>query len=463
MKKKKTRRRRMLLIFGSLGMILLLAAGYAVMAFYFRDHYYWGTTINGVDCSCMTREEALDILQADTEQHVYTIKGPEGVIETIPAQDIEIVHSMDEDLDAVAERQKGYLWFQALWNEYEYHIQEDRQYDKDKLKELIEELECFDESTRIHPQDAYISEYLPEIKGYQIVEEVQGNILSDEAKRLIEQAAAEQRYYVDLDMESLYERPERTSEDEVLNALVDKLNHYTQTVVTYRFGDETEILDGDRIHEWLTVQDDEVVLDQNQVAAYVSGLAAAHDTYYNNKRFVTTAGIERTLFSRYGFLMDVERETQALLELLETGGEYSRTPLYNRKGANYSHNNIGDDYVEIDMTMQHLYLYVGGSCILESDIVSGCMSNGCTTPEGIYDVDYKTRDTVLRGPTWEDFVYFWMPFNSNIGMHDATWRDAFGGDIYLNDGSHGCINLPLESAQVIYDHVYAGMPVICYY
>ena len=33
-----------------------------------------------------------------------------------------------------------------------------------------------------------------------------------------------------------------------------------------------------------------------------------------------------------------------------------------------------------------------------------------------------------------------MPFDGGIGFHDASWRDEFGGDIYLTDGSHGCIN-----------------------
>ena len=49
------------------------------------------------------------------------------------------------------------------------------------------------------------------------------------------------------------------------------------------------------------------------------------------------------------------------------------------------------------------------------------------------------------------------------GLHDATWRDKFGGDIYYSSGSHGCVNLPYQKAAVIYENIYAGMPVICYY
>lgn len=56
-----------------------------------------------------------------------------------------------------------------------------------------------------------------------------------------------------------------------------------------------------------------------------------------------------------------------------------------------------------------------------------------------------------------------MPFNGGIGLHDATWRSSFGGEIYKNSGSHGCINLPLKAAEEIYEHVYDGIPIICYY
>jgi lipoprotein-anchoring transpeptidase ErfK/SrfK len=56
-----------------------------------------------------------------------------------------------------------------------------------------------------------------------------------------------------------------------------------------------------------------------------------------------------------------------------------------------------------------------------------------------------------------------MPFHGNFGMHDATWRSEFGGDIYLTNGSHGCLNLPLDKAAELYNYLYTGYPVICYY
>ena len=55
-----------------------------------------------------------------------------------------------------------------------------------------------------------------------------------------------------------------------------------------------------------------------------------------------------------------------------------------------------------------------------------------------------------------------MPFNGGIGLHDATWRGSFGGEIYRNSGSHGCINMPYEKAKELYEKVDAGTVVHVY-
>ena len=48
---------------------------------------------------------------------------------------------------------------------------------------------------------------------------------------------------------------------------------------------------------------------------------------------------------------------------------------------------------------------------------------------------------------------YWMPFNGGIGLHDASWRSKFGGEIYKNSGSHGCVNLPRSVAETIYNNI----------
>ena len=55
-----------------------------------------------------------------------------------------------------------------------------------------------------------------------------------------------------------------------------------------------------------------------------------------------------------------------------------------------------------------------------------------------------------------------MPFNCNVGLHDAPWRSSFGGQIYKSNGSHDCLNLPSANAAKIYKNVDKNTPVIIY-
>ncbi|WP_317430001.1 L,D-transpeptidase [Mitsuokella sp.] len=118
--------------------------------------------------------------------------------------------------------------------------------------------------------------------------------------------------------------------------------------------------------------------------------------------------------------------------------------------------------MEVSLNAQQLWLYKDGKCILESYFVSGNPNRGHATPKGIYGLTYKTRDAMLSGQGYDSKVKYWMPFNRNVGLHDAPWRTTFGGQIYKSNGSHGCLNLPPANAARIYENVDKNTPVIIY-
>lgn len=64
---------------------------------------------------------------------------------------------------------------------------------------------------------------------------------------------------------------------------------------------------------------------------------------------------------------------------------------------------------------------------------------------------------------YETKVNYWMPFNGGIGFHDASWQPYFGGDRYLEGGSHGCINMPPDSAAELYNIIQYNVPIVCFY
>ena len=151
-----------------------------------------------------------------------------------------------------------------------------------------------------------------------------------------------------------------------------------------------------------------------------------------------------------------------LLQLLAAKESATCEPIYAQTAAVHAKNDWGTSYVEVSLTDQYLWLYKDGKCILESYFVSGNPNRGHATPKGIYGLTYKTRDATLSGEGYDSKVKYWMPFNRNVGLHDAPWRKTFGGQIYKNNGSHGCINLPPANAAKIYENVDKNTPVIVY-
>ena len=234
--------------------------------------------------------------------------------------------------------------------------------------------------------------------------------------------------------------------------------------ITYQFGDQSEVLDNDRILSWLKEQEDgSVAIDEQQAKAFVKELAEKYDTAYTHRTFHTTAGRDIQITQGdYGWRIDQEAETKHLLELLAAKQSAVCEPIYAQTAAVHAQNDWGTTYVEVSLTDQYLWLYKDGKCILESYFVSGNPTRGHATPKGIYGLTYKTRDATLSGEGYDSKVKYWMPFNRNVGLHDAPWRKTFGGQIYKSNGSHGCINLPPANAAKIYENVDKNTPVIVY-
>ena len=141
------------------------------------------------------------------------------------------------------------------------------------------------------------------------------------------------------------------------------------------------------------------------------------------------------------------------------------------RANSYGVNDLGNTYIEVDLTEQYMWYYQDGNVIFESDIVSGLASDPeRKTPPGIFTLYYKKSPDVLRGTkkadgtySYEQPVTYWMPFNGGIGLHDAPWQTNFGGDWYLEHGSRGCVNLQYDVAETVFNNVDSGTPVVCHY
>lgn len=466
--KKKSRKGRVFLIVAAVLLCGTLIGIYFGGAFYYRKHFFPNTAINGIDCSNQEAEQAIDALQqwyTDT----YSLKvvdenGNEQLV--IKPGDCEMIFPVEQGISQLLEEQNEYAWVAMMFEKItrEHQISVDAVYSQEALQSSLQGAVLFT-SKGEEPENAYIGEYQEAEGRYSIIAEKEGTLLDKEQTVLcIEEALDHMQGEINLRDAQCYVRPEVDSNNEELQEQLEQLNRIVGTCITYDWNGNEEILDGELIHTWIIFEDGEISLDEELIAAYVAEKAKAYDTYGQKRKFTTTLGVELTLPSGgYGWKTDRTAEAEALKELILSGAVTDREPEYSSQGWVKGADDIGDSYVEIDLSNQHLYVYQDGEIVLESDFVSGNVSNGNTTPPGVFGLTYKTTDAVLRGENYATPVKYWMPFNGNIGMHDATWRRAFGGEIYLTNGSHGCINLPLSKAKEIYGYVSKGFPVICYY
>ena len=469
---------------------LTLSRGFAVLAagpaLADETTFVPGTTVNGLGISNMTVEEAAaHISNFYSSEYELKIVERGGSFETISGSEIGFqVMLPDGFLQEILNSQNaaGRAFGPDVDNKYTIDMQS--VYNTDALTTEIQSLRCITEAGSRPTADAHLSEYQPG-KYFTVVPEVRGNSADTEKLVfLIQSAVAEGNTELNLETQGCYVEPQVTSSDESLQAACSLLNQRGPMEIEYVFGAEhagaedsgetsesiTETLDLGTITSWVSgVKDGQLTFDREKVVSYVKSLAVAYDTAYTDRVFTTVSGREVTLTGPYGWRINQTAETDALLTLIQNGESQIRKPIYTTSGVTRNAPEWGNTYAEVDLTGQHVYMIQDGAVVWEAPCVTGNISKGYGTPSGLYSLTYKDTDCILRGDKREDGTYeyespvsFWMPFNRGIGFHDANWRGSFGGTIYKTNGSHGCINLPPNQAQGLYDRVYPGMPVICY-
>ncbi len=444
------------------GIAAAIVAVYLGLAVYFSSHFYFNTVINGEDYSAKSVGYVQNHILDTSGHYSLTIQGRDEITDLITSSDIVLTPEFGNEFAEIIEKQDPFSWPYSLFRTSEYTVDTMVTYSKEELDKKIDELEFFKPENIRQPKNAYLSDYTE--NGYQIIPEDKGTTpIRQNVYKAIENAVDALAKSVDLDKEGCYTDAEVTSEDPELKEECEQKNKLTGVEITYVFGEDTEVLDGNTIKDWLTVSDNGIDLDPELVREYVNGLSRKYDTWGKEREFKTTSGNMITITEgAYGWWTNRPEETAELIQVIKSGQSGLRSPVYRAMAAQYGEDDIGDTYVEIDLTSQHLWVYKDGQMVVESDFVSGNVSKGYGTPVGIYGITYKERDATLRGEGYASPVSYWIPFNGNVGMHDASWRGSFGGEIYLRGGSHGCVNLPVKKAEKIYEYVEKGEPVIVY-
>lgn len=468
-KKKRKKKNQKMVLWSSLGVLFAFLLGLLIAgSVYCSSHFIKGTIINEIDASGLTMEE----LESRMREYVLTVRERTGegsyITETITGDQIGVTVSNTDELNGILKQQNILKAISSYikGEQQVYTVENLYAYVDSALMTAILKLQGFQESFVVEPVDAHISEYDAE-NGYRIVPEIRGNVLNQtKTIQTMETAVDALLTEIDLEKAGCYEEPSVYADDAKLTERLAQMKQYTDLRIVYHFGQQEEVIDGSVLSGWLLVDEEtnKVSVSEEKIDDFVVMLRKKYDTIFRSREFQTSYGKTITIEGGdYGWWMNYSQEQEQLKEMIRNGESGERIPVYYQTAAVYGSQDYGNTYIEINLTAQHLFLYVNGEKKMESEFVSGNAARGFDTPAGIYGITYKEQDAMLVGENYETPVSYWMPFNGNIGLHDAIWRDSFGADIYKKSGSHGCVNMPYLKAKELYGEIAKGTPVICYY
>lgn len=456
------KKQRMIVWLSICSIIIVLSLIYFGISLYFKDHFYFRTEINGLKVGGKTVEQAKEKMNSDVGDYLLTIFDRDGKKYHIMGRDIGSEYQSDGALEKALQQQNMFGWILTLFQDNRIDVATPMAYDKEKLEQAVAELSCFLEENIIKPVDATLEKTE---EGYEVVPEILGNeMIFEKVANIVQEAVAAGERQVTL-TDEMYVVPKIFSDSPIILETLEQLESYAKGEIIYEIADYKEKLGRKMILEILQLGEDySISFDEKKIADFAQHLATKYNTYGDVREFTTSSGdIVEIGGGDYGWVIDKEKEAKQILEDIQSGKKVKRKPIYSQKAQVEGLDDIGDTYVEIDYTKQHMWYYEDGKKILECDIVSGNIAEGNGSPDGLYKIVYKKSPAVLKGEDYESAVEYFMPFAYNVGIHDAPWRSEFGGDFYKTSGSHGCINSPGKIAEKLYKRIQINTPVIAYY
>lgn len=432
------------------------------------------TFINDTEVSKMSLKEACQAVSAGPGTDYLSITKRDGSAERIPLDYFDYEFNITPEIQGFYESINYSDWIAAYFKPTHFSTKGEASFDREKLEYILRNTVWGTSATA----DARL---VHTDNGYEISSEVYGDI-PDMTKMLayVLSEVEKGKLSLNLNETDCFTAPSVFASD--LESLKEQMNEKFNFVITYDFDYTTETLTGADVYEWTKVSPDgTVTVDRTKAESFIDTLAQKYDTFMTTRNFETTERgtiqIAQNKYStgQYGWWIDKEKSVDKLLEYIDAGQSITTEPMYVTLESGYCYEgfptgrsasgDIGDTYIEIDLSAQHLWYYKEGVLDFETtQIVSGKATDSTRkTPGGIYSVYTKATNYTMRGATYTTKCsYFLRCSFEGIGLHDLS-RASYGGDTYINNGSHGCINMKYNEVKYLYDTVERGTPVIMYY
>ncbi len=425
------------------------------------------TIINGVDCSGLTYENAEKKLSSEwNSRYILISLRTDG--KSLSFSDFDYEYDLIKDLKDI--RKKNLI--AAALNHYtgspfKATIPMTISGGGNALKEKLVSSPAFEKKGAAESVDAYVDMSNPE---FPIIKEIYGT--KPDTDKIFEDITAhiqsgETRFIYD--ETKYFSSPSVTSKDPELIAYQKYCRKYLTQKITYEFGEETFTLSAQQIDNLLK-DDMSGEVNKKAVGEFVADLATKYDNVGEERKFKSLTGKTITVPpGTYGWQIDQNAEATKLIADLTSGNDVSRKPEFLITGYGEYHRDMGNTYIDVDISEQTVKYYKEGKLIFSSSCVTGSRATGTITDVGAYYILNKIRNVTLKGKNadgskYENFVSYWLGINwVGEGFHDATWRSTFGGNIWTYNGSHGCINMPPNQMPDLYEKAEVGIPVAVHY
>ena len=284
--------------------------------------------------------------------------------------------------------------------------------------------------------------------------------------------------------------------DKHLEEMLNTYNNYLLNWINWDMGEgKVETMTPDDIKNWLSCNDKgEVVLDKEAMSEWIEEFCLRYKTVGKKRNFTTHNGnVIQISGGDYGWRLDYEKivkQVEAAItektdsKLIEAYlSEQSKKnqkalttelePTYSNKAYQKDYENFENDwdtqnYSEIDLTEQRVYVYRDGQLAYSCICVSGLPTekNDRITRTGVWYIKEKKPEKVLVGEDYETPVKYWIRIMwTGTGYHALDRSDwaNWTPDLYKVKGSHGCLNLQEEDAKKLYELIRMNDPVFIHY
>lgn len=461
--KQKRRKKIYFILAGVVGILLLIYIG---GIFYYRTHFLPGTYINGINVSSQSQEKAIETVEKGFTNRLVILEGEDNLTDEISGNEIGLKFDKINDLTDLIENQSLYLWifdFALLKNNdftTSYTV------DDTKLDKVISQLSIVTNPDIITPENAKI---IYNGTNFEITPAIYGNQPNlTRLKNAIINALIHNNKTINLATSGLYNEPKILENNTDLILELDYYNTAANADIILNFFGERISINKDVFYSWLMTENNEVTLNQDQLNEYVASLADRFNSKTNVYTFQASNGQVYQFVNNRVWVLNQTEEANLLKEQILTGTVIEENPIWSNQGlTNNLSNIISDNYVEVSLANQNLKFIMNNVEVVNTSIVSGNVQTGNNTITGLYYIlskDTNQRVNVLYsdGSISEEIVSYWMPFTETYGIVSSGWRNEYGGDIYLTQGTDGDIDISNFSAQNLYNNVSIGTPVIIY-